>query len=78
MLKRISVIEGSYVRDTQVFSAAPIILETDEGDWGEHFIDVKYPCHYIGIFEGTTEDEIKEKAAASEGVHTATITLIQF
>jgi len=78
MLKRIAVIEGSHVRDTQIFTTDPILIENDEDGWEENFCDVKYPCHYVGIFEGVDESEIRRKAAESEGVHIDTISLISF
>ena len=78
-MKRIAIIEDGYVRDTQIFTENPsIITEDSEDDWANHFSDVKYPCLYIGIFEGVDEDEIKKIAAESKGVHPDIIFLVDF
>jgi hypothetical protein len=76
-MKRIAIIENGFAHDTQIFSADPGIIEKDP-HWEDHFTDVKYPCQYAGIFEGESEDEIRAKAAASEGVHPDIISLISF
>ena len=73
-MKRIAVIEGSYVRDAQVFTANPEIIENDP-NWDENFGDLDC-CHYVGIFEGADEDEICKKAADHQGVHHGVISLI--
>jgi DNA-directed RNA polymerase subunit RPC12/RpoP len=75
-MKRIAVIEGSYVRDAQVFNADPAIIENDP-NWDENFSDLN--CyHFIGIFEGEDENAIYAKAAANQGVHADIISLIDF
>jgi len=76
LMKRIAIIEDGFVRDSQIFKADPAIIERDP-NWEDHFTDVKNPCQYVGIFEGTTEQEIKEKAAAEEEVHPDVISLIE-
>jgi len=77
MIRRIAVIQDGYVRDTQIFVADPDIIEEDP-KWEDWFRDVKYPCLYVGIFEGETEDEILQKAADNEGVRPGIISLISF
>ena len=74
-MKRTAVIEDGYVRDTQIFTANPDIIEK-EPDWENYFKDVKYSCLYIGIFEGSDENEIRKKAAESQGIHPGIISLI--
>ena len=76
-MKRIAVIEDGYVRDTQIFSANPEIIG-NEPDWEDNFRDVGYPCLYLGIFEGVDETEIKNKAAAYQGVHLAAVKYAEF
>lgn len=75
-MKRIAIIENGFVRDSQVFTADPAIIETDP-DWEDNFSDLKNPCQYVGVFEGVTEEEIRSKAANLEGVHPDVITLIE-
>jgi len=75
-MKRIAIIEDGFVRDSQVFTADPAIMETDP-DWEDNFCDLKYPCHYEGIFEGDSEKEIRSKVAELIGVHPGVITLIE-
>ena len=36
-MKRIAIIEDGYVRDTQIYTANPDIIEKDP-DWENHFI----------------------------------------
>jgi len=74
---RIAVIEDGYVRDAQIFTADPAIMETDP-DWENNFHDLKYPCQYVGIFVGIDENDIRKQAADHEGVHPDVITLITF
>jgi len=75
-MKRIAIIEDGFVRDSQVFTADPAIMETDP-DWEDNFCDLKYPCHYEGIFEADSEEEIRNKVAKLIGVHPGVITLIE-
>jgi len=75
MVKQIAVIKDAYIRDTQVLSADPE-WAAENLAWDDNFIDVKYPCLYIGIFEGIDETEIKSKAAATLGVHPDIVSLI--
>ena len=75
IVQRIAIIESGYVRDTQVFTADPAIVETDT-DWEDHFKDVKNFAHFVGIFEGTDDEDIRNRAAAFEGVHPGVISLI--
>lgn len=74
-MKRIAIIEDGYIRDSQVFTANPEIIDVDE-DWEDNYADLKCPCQYIGLFEGTDENSILQKAADLEGVHPDVITLI--
>ena len=74
-MKKIAVIQNGYVRDLQIFTEDPAIIEKDP-DWEEKFDDHKYPCQFVGVFEGADENEIIRKAAESEGVHPGVITLI--
>lgn len=79
-MKRIATIESGFARDTQIFAGDPAITKT-EADWANNysheFFDVKYPCHFIGIFEGADEDEIRNKAAAAQGVYPDVISLTE-
>lgn len=74
-MKRIAVIEDGFVRDSMVFNADPSIIENDP-KWEDHFVDLKNPCQYVGVFEGEGEEEIRRKAADAEGVHPGVISLI--
>ena len=74
-MKRVAVIQDSYVRDTQVFVGNPRAIENDMSWWND-FVDVRHPCHYAGIFDGENENEILNKAAEYMGVHSDVITLI--
>ena len=74
-MKRIAIIEDGYVRDVQLFAANPDIIEKDPR-WEDSFRDVKYPCLYLGIFEGASEEEIKNTAAESLEVHADIISLV--
>ena len=76
-MKRIAIIEGSYVRDTQVFTEDPRIIE-ENSDWEDHFADIKYPCQYVGVFEGSDENTIRNRAAFTAGVHPDAISLVDF
>jgi hypothetical protein len=71
IIRKIAVIEVSYIRDAQIYTADP-----DDFDGEDGFADLKYPCHYVGIFEGADDDEIRQKAAGNAGVHPGVITLI--
>jgi len=75
IIKKIVTIDSGYVRDTQVYLGNPA-LETNE-DWesGENFTYIKYPRHFVGIFEGDSEDEIRQLAAKQEGLDPAIFTL---
>ena len=73
-MKRIAVIEGWYVRDAQVFTADPTVIDYDDPNLDENFKDLEC-CHFIGIFEGDDEEAICNKAAASQGVHPGVISL---
>lgn len=74
-MKCIALIENGYARDTQIFNGTPDGMNND-CDWENNFLDVKYPIHYLGIFEGVTEEEIRDNAADPLGVHPDIITLI--
>ena len=76
-MKRIAIIEESYVRDAQVLSVVPDFTEENK-DFSENFIDVDYPCLYLGVFEGSDEDEIRKKAADSIRVHPDIISFAYF
>lgn len=76
MMKCVAIIQDRYVRDAQVFSGDPAIMESDP-DWESNNCDVKYPSLYVGIYEGTDENAIRDKAAESQGVHRDVITLIK-
>jgi len=76
-MKRIAIIEDGFARGTQVFAEDPAILNSNL-DWEDNFYDLKYPCHYEGIFEGDSEEEIRNKVAERMGVHPGVITLIEF
>lgn len=75
-IKRVAIIEDGFVRDAQVFTADPVIIEKDP-DWENNFSDLKAPCHFVGIFEGIDEDEILVKAAEHAGVYPDVISLIE-
>ena len=74
-MKRIAVIEGSYVRDTQVYNDDPMYINQDP-NWNDNFGDVYKPCQYVGVFEGIDGYEIRCKAAKDFGVHPDIISLI--
>ena len=74
-MKKIAVIEDGYVRDAQIYSGNPADIEVDP-NWENKFVDLKYPCQFVGIFAGDTDDEIIRKAADYEGVHPDIIILI--
>ena len=76
-MKRLAIIKNTFVRDTQIYTENPDILEK-ESDWGNNFADVQYPCLYLGVFEGLNEDEIRKKAADSHGVHPDIISFAYF
>jgi len=76
-LRKIAVVEDGYVRDTQIYIGDPAALNEDNQDWENDFGDIKYPCQYVGIFEGESDEEIKAAAAAVEGVHPDIISLIE-
>lgn len=73
-MKRIAIVEENYVRDVQVFTSAPGIIG-DNPDLKENFKDA-FSGLYLGIIEGGSEDEIKNKAAGLLGVHQDIISLI--
>ena len=75
-MKKIAVIEGSYVRDSQIYTGNPESVDVDPS-WENYFTDVKYPCQFIGIFEGETDSEILQKAAEEIGVQPGVVTLIE-
>jgi hypothetical protein len=74
-MKKIAIVEDSYVRDSQIYTGDPEGIGIDS-DWDNFFVDVKYPRQFIGIFEGETENEILRKAAEQGGIHPGVITLI--
>jgi len=74
-MKKIAIVEDGYVRDSQIYKGNPEDIDADP-DWEDYFTDVKYPCQYIGIFEGETDNEILQIAATHEGVHPGVVTLI--
>ena len=76
-MKRIVIIEEGYVRDSQIFTADPKIMNEDE-NWEDNYFDVKHPCQYVGIFEGEDEESIAKKAAEYEGVHPDVLSLIDY
>ncbi|MCL2227923.1 MAG: hypothetical protein FWB97_09945 [Oscillospiraceae bacterium] len=76
-MRKIAIIENGFVRDTQVFAADLATLGTDP-NWEDYFIDLKNPCHFIGIVEGWNQDDILNRAAELEGVHTDVITLLDY
>lgn len=76
-LWKIAIVEDGYVRDTQIYTGDPEKLNDDNQEWENNFSDSKYPCQYIGIFEGESDDEICKKAAEIEGVHPHIISLIE-
>ena len=74
-MKKIAIIENSYVRDSQIYTGDPEGIDVDP-NWQGYFTDVKYPCQFIGIFEGETDSEILRNAAEHEGVYPGVVTLI--
>jgi hypothetical protein len=74
-MKKVAVVEDSYVRDSQIYTGDPESIDVDP-DWENYFVDVRYPRQFIGIFEGETENEILCKAAEQGGIHPGVITLI--
>lgn len=77
-LKKIAVITDGYVRDGQVYLGDAASSDADP-DWqfGDDFVDLKYPCQFIGIFEGESDIEIAAAAAVSIGVAPDIISLIE-
>lgn len=73
-MKQIVIIESDYARDTQIFFGNPNEEDCFESD---SWYDVKYPNLYVGIIEGTDEDEIRKKAAKDLEVHEDILTLIE-
>ena len=76
-MKKIAIIKEYYVRDAQVLSVSPEFAAENLA-FDDNFIDVKYPSLYLGEFEGIDENEIRTKAAKTQGVHPDVITLINF
>lgn len=74
-MKRIAIINSQFVRDTQVFTGNPVVKTIYNPE--DQFADLKYPCHFIGIFIGENCKDIKIKAASSLGVDPNIITLIK-
>jgi len=74
-MKKIAIVEDRYVRDLQIYIGDPEGVDIDP-DWENNFTDVKYPRHFIGIFEGETDDKVLREAADYEGVHPSVVTLI--
>ena len=60
---------------SQIYNGDPKGVDVDP-NWENYFTDVKYPCQFIGIFEGETDSEILGKAAEHAGVHPGVVTLI--
>ena len=78
MPKKIAVIWDNYARDTQIYYGDPKALDGEcEGDGDGDWVDAKYPCHYVGVFAGETDEKIQEAAANSIGVHPGIISLIE-
>jgi len=75
-MKRTAIITDSYIRDAQVFAENPKIMHHDP-NWEDYYNDVSRLSFYVGIFEGTDEDEIKNKASYFAGVHPDSISLIE-
>lgn len=81
-MRCIAVIEGGFIRDTQIYFGNPSkqdISDSQDFDYGREdntFLDLKYPRHFVGVFDGETENGIKRTAAKNQGVHPDTITLI--
>ena len=73
-MKRIAIIKEHYVRDAQVLSVSSEFASENLA-WDDNFINVKYPCLYLGIYESENEDEIRKKAADYMGVHPDIISL---
>ena len=76
-MKRIALIRDTFVRDTQIYTENPDVLEKEQ-DWGNNYADVQSPCLYIGEFKGFDEDEIRKKAADYQGVHPDAISFAYF
>lgn len=74
-MKKIAIIKEYYVRDAQVLSVS-LEFAAENLAFDDNFIDVKYPSLYLGEFEGIDENEIRTKAAKTQGVHPDIITLI--
>ena len=75
MIKRIATIESSYIRDAQINYADPNTDDEDDDCQEEQYRDF-FPCHFIGVFEGVDEEDIRNKAAAKEGLHPDMISLM--
>jgi hypothetical protein len=75
-MRKIAIIENGYVRDAQIYTGDPADIGDDDLSWEHNFVDLLYPCQYVGVFDGETDDEICKKAAASEGVHPGIISLV--
>jgi hypothetical protein len=73
-MKRIAIIEEGYIRDAQLFYGENDKLGDDDYDHEEFYKDFS-PVHFIGVFEGDDEYEIKRKAAEQEGVHPGIVSL---
>jgi hypothetical protein len=72
-MKRIAIIEEGYIRDAQLFYGDNDRLGDDDYDHEEEYGDFS-PVHFIGVFEGKDEEEIRAKAAKQEGVHPGIVT----
>lgn len=71
VMKKTAIISSRFVRDAQVFIGDP-----NDANWDESFSDVKYPQLFVGIFHGSNDKEIRDKAAKDANIHCDAITLL--
>lgn len=71
-MRKIVVIESGYIRDSQIYTGDP---NDEDITFSEEWTDVNGPNLYLGIGEGSSEEDIKNKFAASLGVYPEIISL---
>ena len=80
-MRKIAIIADGFIRDSQAFFGDPSTIDADasvyDPEWEDNFTDIKNPAQYVGIVDGQDDAEMREKAAAIEGVPPDIITLIE-
>ncbi|MDR0863025.1 MAG: hypothetical protein LBN30_09685 [Oscillospiraceae bacterium] len=79
-MKRIVLLSGAYVRDTQAYTSDPDAMNEESAKYNPKWEDDFRDFHgdiFLGVYDADSEDDIRRSAAMVEQVHGGVLELIE-